>query len=115
MTTENAADGGTPIGVNHVVLNVHDIEESHQFWTEIIGLKQVGSLRPRPDMGALPAMRFYSDGLPRRILEDFHPSPMARPKPPSSRAVLRLWHTECIDCQLDRFQNSDLSPRWGVM
>ena len=50
----------TPVGVNHVVLNVRDIEESHRFWTEIIGLKQVGALRPRTDMGPLPTMRFYS-------------------------------------------------------
>ena len=41
----------TPVGVNHVVLNVRDIEELHRFWTEIIGLKQVGALRPRPEMG----------------------------------------------------------------
>jgi catechol 2,3-dioxygenase len=50
----------TPVGVNHVVLNVRDIEESHRFWTEIIGLKQVGALRPRADMGDVPRMRFYS-------------------------------------------------------
>ena len=56
----NDSDITTPVGVNHVVLNVYDIEESHLFWTEIIGLKQVGALRPRTDMGHLPAMRFYS-------------------------------------------------------
>ncbi len=56
----NDSDIATPVGVNHVVLNVHDIEESHKFWTEIIGLKQVGALHPRTDMGNLPAMRFYS-------------------------------------------------------
>ena len=50
----------TPVGINHVVLNVHDIEESHRFWTEVIGLKQVGTFRPRTDLGDLPAMRFYS-------------------------------------------------------
>ena len=50
----------TPVGVNHVVLNVRDIEEAHKFWTEIIGLKQVGALRPRTDMGPIPKMRFYS-------------------------------------------------------
>jgi catechol 2,3-dioxygenase len=54
------ADHGTPVGVNHVVLNVRDIEDSHRFWTEIVGLKQVGALRPRADMGATPQMRFYS-------------------------------------------------------
>lgn len=59
-SADNAADVGTPIGVNHVVLNVRDIEESHRFWTEIVGLKQVGALRPRTDMGPIPKMRFYS-------------------------------------------------------
>src|ERR1700722_17815181 len=49
-----------PVGINHVVLNVRDIEESHTFWTEIVGLKQVGELHPRPEMGATPRMQFYS-------------------------------------------------------
>jgi catechol 2,3-dioxygenase len=49
-----------PVGINHVVLNVCDIEESHKFWTEIVGLKQVGSLHPRPEMGKTPRMQFYS-------------------------------------------------------
>src|ERR1700692_726760 len=56
----HVADAGTPVGVNHVVLNVRDIEESHRFWTEGIGLKQVGALRPRADRGTRPKMRFYS-------------------------------------------------------
>jgi len=59
-SANGAADGGTPVGVNHIVLNVRDIEESHRFWTEIVGLKQVGELRPRPEMGPSHAMRFYS-------------------------------------------------------
>src|SRR5689334_12479789 len=54
------ADSVTPVGVNHVVLNVRDIEESHRFWTEIVGLKQVSELRPRPEMPNMPKMRFYS-------------------------------------------------------
>jgi len=53
-------DVATPVGVNHVVLNVRDIEESHRFWTEIVGLKQVGAFRPRADMAPTPKMRFYS-------------------------------------------------------
>ena len=61
-SAEDAADVGTPIGVNHVVLNVRDIEEAHRFWTEIVGLKQVGALHPRTDLGPgpQPKMRFYS-------------------------------------------------------
>jgi catechol 2,3-dioxygenase len=48
-----------PVGINHLVLNVRNMEESHQFWTEIMGFKQVGELHPRPD-GSRPKMRFYS-------------------------------------------------------
>jgi catechol-2,3-dioxygenase len=50
----------TPVGINHMVLNVRDIEESHRFWTEIMGFKQVGELHPRPDRPEPPKMRFYS-------------------------------------------------------
>jgi catechol-2,3-dioxygenase len=50
----------TPIGLNHLVINVRDMAESHRFWTEIIGLKQVGELRPTPTRPNPPKMRFYS-------------------------------------------------------
>jgi catechol 2,3-dioxygenase len=49
----------TPVGINHLVLNVRNMEESHKFWTEIMGFKQVGELHPRPDVPR-PKMRFYS-------------------------------------------------------
>lgn len=49
----------SPVGVNHLVLNVRDIEESHRFWTEIVGLTPVGELHPRPGRPT-PKMRFYS-------------------------------------------------------
>src|SRR5687768_5551665 len=49
----------TPVGINHLVLNVRDMEESHKFWTEIMGFKQVGELHARPDVSR-PKMRFYS-------------------------------------------------------
>ena len=50
----------TPRGLNHLVLNVRDIEESHRFWTEVIGFKQVGALKPTPQRPNPPKMRFYS-------------------------------------------------------
>ena len=50
----------TPIGLNHLVLNVRDIEESHRFWTEILGFKQVGELKATPERPNPPRMRFYS-------------------------------------------------------
>jgi catechol-2,3-dioxygenase len=50
----------TPSGLNHLVLNVRNMDESHKFWTEIVGLKQVGQLKPRADRPNPPNMRFYS-------------------------------------------------------
>ena len=50
----------TPVGLNHLVINVRDMAESHRFWTEIIGLKQVGELHPTPERPNPPKMRFYS-------------------------------------------------------
>jgi catechol-2,3-dioxygenase len=49
----------TPRGVNHVVLNVRDIEVSHRFWTEIVGFRCVAELKPQPGK-VRPKMRFYS-------------------------------------------------------
>jgi catechol 2,3-dioxygenase len=49
-----------PVGVNHVVLNVRNMEESHQFWTEVVGLRLVGEFRQRPGRPTTPRMRFYS-------------------------------------------------------
>ena len=37
-----------PVGVNHIVLNVRNMDESHQFWTEIVGLRLAGEFRQRP-------------------------------------------------------------------
>jgi catechol 2,3-dioxygenase len=47
------AEAVTPGGINHLVINVRDIEESHRFWTEILGFKEVGRSSHRN-------MRFYS-------------------------------------------------------
>jgi len=49
----------TPCGLNHLVLNVRDIEESHRFWTELLGFRQVGTSR-FVDPHGNPPMRFYS-------------------------------------------------------
>ncbi|NQV58510.1 MAG: VOC family protein [Alphaproteobacteria bacterium] len=56
----------TPSGLNHLVLNVRNLEESHQFWTEILGFNQVGELHATAERPNPPKMRFYSgdhDGL----------------------------------------------------
>lgn len=50
----------TPAGLNHIVLNVRDIEESHRFWTELLGFRQVGELPAGVGGMRRGAMRFYS-------------------------------------------------------
>src|SRR5690348_6855352 len=50
------AQAVSPTGINHLVLNVRDLGESHRFWTEIVGFKQVAALRSRPDRSNVPKM-----------------------------------------------------------
>jgi catechol 2,3-dioxygenase len=42
-----------PVGINHLVINVRDMEESHRFWTEVLGFREVARSKRNP-------MRFYS-------------------------------------------------------
>ena len=44
---DTPAEAVSPSGINHLVLNVRDIDELHKFWTEIVGFKQVGELHPK--------------------------------------------------------------------
>lgn len=48
-----------PRSINHMVLNVRNLEVSHRFWTEIIGFRCVAELKPVPGRQR-PKMRFYS-------------------------------------------------------
>jgi|ERR1700722_15095410 catechol 2,3-dioxygenase len=48
----------TPCGLNHLVLNVRDLDESHRFWTEFLRFRQVGTVR-RPNRGGKPRPRMY--------------------------------------------------------
>jgi len=50
----------TPVGLNHVVLNVRDIEASHRFWTEMLGFHLVGEVPARFGGVRRGTMRFYS-------------------------------------------------------
>lgn len=59
--TETASAPQTPSGLNHVVLNVRNIEAAHWFWTECLGFRLVGTLRRNSSDGRpRPPMRFYS-------------------------------------------------------
>lgn len=60
MATEwkSETEAQTPCGLNHLVLNVRDLEASHHFWTECLGFRQVGAVRLNGSGGK--PMRFYS-------------------------------------------------------
>ena len=61
MTDQPTPDRAVaPTGVNHIVLNVSDIDRSHAFWTDILGFEQVGELHPTDARPNPPTMRFYS-------------------------------------------------------
>ncbi|MBI1737244.1 MAG: VOC family protein [Candidatus Rokubacteria bacterium] len=65
MKTESAhipaapAQAVAPRGINHLVLNVRNLEVSHRFWTEVMGFRCVAALKPVPERKR-PKMRFYS-------------------------------------------------------
>lgn len=62
MTTQvpKRSTAVTPRGVNHLVLNVRNMEQSHHFWCDLLGFKQVGELKPKPERPNVMNMRFYS-------------------------------------------------------
>ena len=45
-----------PVGVNHLVLNVRDMDRAHKFWTEVMGFRHIGNLKDRSNM----KMQFYN-------------------------------------------------------
>ncbi len=64
----SGAAAQTPTGLNHVVLNVRDMERAHRFWTECLGFRHVATSRRRgDDPGARPPMRFYSGLIEGRL------------------------------------------------
>ncbi len=60
-TATPAARAQAPCGLNHLVINVRNLEAAHRFWTECLGFRQVGTFRrPGPDGQPRAIMRFYS-------------------------------------------------------
>ena len=53
------AQAQPPRAINHLVLNVRNMEVSHKFWTEVIGFTCVAELKQTPGR-VRPKMRFYS-------------------------------------------------------
>lgn len=49
-----------PSGLNHLVINVRNMEETHRFWTEMLGFQQVGRFDSGDPSGLQRQMQFYS-------------------------------------------------------
>ena len=50
-----------PSGLNHLVINVRNLAETHTFWTEELpGFQQVGEFVPKGNLGPQRKMQFYS-------------------------------------------------------
>lgn len=89
MTTHEQKQVAAPSGpvapeaVNHLVLNVRDMERSHDFWTRIIGFRLVGEIRrpERPNFW----MRFYQGAAGNHhdlaLAQVSDPSALAEPVP----------------------------------
>lgn len=80
MPSTKAATGAS---VNHLVLNVRDIEVSHRFYTELLGFEQCGEL------GHTMVMRFYR-GNPSH----HHDLALVQVNDPASAAGPDAWSME---------------------
>lgn len=92
MASAEAGSRGlvAPVGVNHVVLNVRDMDESDRFWTEVVGLRMVGEFRQRPGRPPTPRMRFYSgSGTDRMHHHDL--ALVENPNLPPPPAEWKMW------------------------
>ena len=49
-----------PSGLNHLVINVRNMEETHRFWTDMLGFEQVGRFDSGDPSGLQRKMQFYS-------------------------------------------------------
>lgn len=49
-----------PSGLNHLVINVRNMEETHRFWTEMLGFQQVGQVVSGDLSRMQRKMQFYS-------------------------------------------------------
>ena len=87
IVPETPTEAMTPSGINHLVINVRDIEESHKFWTETLGFKQVGYSKRRNGK-----MRFYSGDHEGRM--NHHDIALCEnsnlPKPPADWAMFDM-------------------------
>ena len=95
-TIKKRSTAVTPRGVNHLVLNVRNMEESHHFWCDLLGFKQVGELEPRGGRGTNMNMRFYSG-----VVDDVNHHDIALVERPSLPAPPEQWSMTDGECAIN--------------
>ncbi len=83
-STGAARGPGRSVGMNHLVLNVRDIEASHRFWTEIMGWEQCGQIDPSRRI-----MRFY-----RATPDSHHDLALVQLNDPAGAPPVPRWSME---------------------
>src|SRR5881628_3975062 len=78
-----------PRGINHMVLNVRNLEASHRFWTDIMGFRCVAELKPIPGRHR-PKMLFYS-GLDAHGAVTHHDLALAEAPPADGGTTREPW------------------------
>ena len=99
---------GGPVGLNHIVLNVRDLERAHAFWTNVMGFHRVGALERD---GAQP-MRFYAGrggnhhdlALMEIAAADGSPETTAGPRPGMNHLAVEYGDPDSWQAQLARLQ-----------
>jgi catechol 2,3-dioxygenase len=94
-TIKKRTSAVTPRGVNHLVINVRDMEESHHFWCDLLGFKQVGELKPRGD-GPSMNMRFYSG-----VVDDVNHHDIALVERPNLPPPPEQWSMYAGECAIN--------------
>jgi len=57
---DQATAPSRPNGLNHLVINVRNMAETHAFWTAMLGFQKVGEFAMRDPSGMQRKMQFYS-------------------------------------------------------
>jgi catechol 2,3-dioxygenase len=82
MTETSEPRPAQAVGVNHLVLNVRDLEASHRFYTEILGWEKCGELNPKFGM----QMQFY-----RSAPDHHHDIALVQLADPASEPEVKPW------------------------
>lgn len=93
MAAEPTTRPAKAVGINHLVLNVRDLEASHRFYTELLGFEQCGELEDQP-----MSMRFY-----RATPESHHDLALVQMPEPEAEPPVQRWKMTAARTAINHF------------